>query len=72
MEYKDPGKYIPIIYLLNSWGSRFGVPSRVPLNEPGSSPCSAQRLGLPNQAALAGSAARLGRNKRASESFPRL
>ena len=31
MEYKDPGKYIPIIYLLYSWGSRFGVPSRVPL-----------------------------------------
>ena len=30
MEYKDPGKYIPIIYLLYSWGSRFGVPSRVP------------------------------------------
>ena len=32
MEYKDPGSYIPIIYLLYSWGSRFGVPSRVPLN----------------------------------------
>ena len=31
MEYKDPGRYIPIIYLLYSWGSRFGVPSRVPL-----------------------------------------
>ena len=31
MEYKDPGKYIPIIYLLYSWGSRFGVPSTVPL-----------------------------------------
>ena len=26
MEYKDPSKYIPIIYLLYSWGSRFGVP----------------------------------------------
>ena len=26
MEYKDPGRYIPIIYLLYSWGSRFGVP----------------------------------------------
>ena len=36
MEYKDPGRYIPIIYLLYSWGSRFGVPSRVPLlNGPG-------------------------------------
>ena len=33
MEYKDPGRYIPIIYLLYSWGSRFGVPSRVPLQE---------------------------------------
>ena len=31
MEYKDPGRYIPIIYLLYSCGSRFGVPSRVPL-----------------------------------------
>ena len=33
MEYKDPGWYIPIIYLLYSWGSRFGVPSRVPLSQ---------------------------------------
>ena len=31
MEYKDPGRYIPIIYLPYSWGSLFGVPSRVPL-----------------------------------------
>ena len=31
MEYKDPGRYIPIICLLYSWGSLFGVPSRVPL-----------------------------------------
>ena len=31
MEYKDPGWYLPIIYLLYSWGSLFGVPSRVPL-----------------------------------------
>ena len=31
MECKDPGRYIPIIYLLYSWGSLFGVPSRVPL-----------------------------------------
>ena len=31
MEYKDPGRYIPIICLLYSWGFRFGVPSRVPL-----------------------------------------
>ena len=35
MEYKDPGRYIPIMYLLYSWGSRFGVPSRVPLIHPG-------------------------------------
>ena len=32
MEYKDPGRYIPIIYLLYSWGSQLGVPSRVPLS----------------------------------------
>ena len=38
MEYKDPGRYIPIIYLLYSWGSQFGVPSRVPLDF-GSCPC---------------------------------
>ena len=31
MEYKDPGRYIPIIYLLYSWGSRFVVASRFPL-----------------------------------------
>ena len=31
MEYEDPGRYIPIIYLLYSWGSWFGVPSKVPL-----------------------------------------
>ena len=31
MEYKNPGRYIPVIYLLYSWGSRFGVPRRVPL-----------------------------------------
>ena len=30
-EYKDPGKYIPIIFLLYSWGSLFGVPIRVSL-----------------------------------------
>ena len=34
MEYKDPGRYIPIIYLLYSWGSRCGVPSRVPFMVP--------------------------------------
>ena len=46
MEYKDPGRYIPIIYLLYSWGSLFGVSSRVPLyveecyrrGDPGKSP----------------------------------
>ena len=32
MEYKDPGRYIPIIFLLYSWGSLFGIPSRVPLS----------------------------------------
>ena len=31
MEYMDPGRYIPIIFLLYSWGSLFGVPIRVPL-----------------------------------------
>ena len=31
MEDKDPGKYIPIIYLLYFWGSLFGVPGKVPL-----------------------------------------
>ena len=29
IEYKDPGKYIPIKFLLYSWGSLFGVPSKV-------------------------------------------
>ena len=38
MEYKDPGRYIPIIYLLYSWGSLFGVPSRVPLSLGGADP----------------------------------
>ena len=28
MEYKDPGRYIPFIFLLYSWGSLFGVPSK--------------------------------------------
>ena len=32
IEYKDPGRYIPIIFLLYSWGSLFGVPIRVPLS----------------------------------------
>ena len=31
MEYKDPGRYILIIFLLYSWGSLFGVPILVPL-----------------------------------------
>ena len=30
MEYKDPGRYIPIKFLLFSWGSLFGVPKKVP------------------------------------------
>ena len=28
-EYKDPGRYIPIIFLLYSWGSLSGVPIKV-------------------------------------------
>ena len=31
-EYKDPGRYIPIFFLLYSLGSLFGVPSKVPLD----------------------------------------
>ena len=31
LDYKDPGSYIPIIFLLYSWGSLFGVPNTVPL-----------------------------------------
>ena len=31
IEYKDPGRYIPTIFLLCSWGSLFGVPIEVPL-----------------------------------------
>ena len=31
IEHKDPGRYIPIIFLLYSWGSLFGVPIKVPL-----------------------------------------
>ena len=31
MEYEDTGRYIPIIFLLHSWGSLFGVPIKVPL-----------------------------------------
>ena len=34
IEYKDPGRYIPFIFLLYSWGSLFGVPSKVPLDSP--------------------------------------
>ena len=34
IEYKDPGRYIPFIFLLYSGGSLFGVPSKVPLNSP--------------------------------------
>ena len=33
-EHKDPGKYLPIISLLYSCGSLFGVPSNVPLYYP--------------------------------------
>ena len=31
VEYKDPGRYVPIIFLLFSWGSLFGVPRKDPL-----------------------------------------
>ena len=50
MEYKDPGKYIPSTFLLHSWGSLFGVPSKVP-SKPFQSPyhdveaCEAEKLG---------------------------
>ena len=30
VESKDPGSYIPIIFLLYSWGFPFGVLSKVP------------------------------------------
>ena len=30
-EYKGPGRYIPITFLLYSWGSLFGIPIKVPL-----------------------------------------
>ena len=48
MEYKDPGRYIPIIYLLYSWGSRFGVPSRVSLTSKAFAPrsCPSETRGL--------------------------
>ena len=31
IEYKDPCRFFPIIFLLYSWGSLFGVPIKVPL-----------------------------------------
>ena len=31
IEYKGPGRYIPIIFVLYFWGSLFGVPIKVPL-----------------------------------------
>ena len=34
MEYKDPGRHIPIIFLLYSWGPLLGVPIKVPLVSP--------------------------------------
>ena len=30
-EYKDPGRYIPMMLLLCAWGSLFGFPSKVPV-----------------------------------------
>ena len=37
IEYRDPGRYIPIIFrsCINFWGSLFEVPSKVPLNPAG-------------------------------------
>ena len=32
VKYKDPGRHIPTIFLLYSWGSLFGVHSNVPLD----------------------------------------
>ena len=29
-EYKGPGRYISVVFLLYSWGSLFGVPISVP------------------------------------------
>ena len=31
MEFKGPGRYIPIKFLLYSWGSLFEVPKNAPL-----------------------------------------
>ena len=31
VEYRGPARYIPMIFLRNSWGSLFKVPSKVPL-----------------------------------------
>ena len=31
IEDKDPGRYLPFIFLLCSWGCLFGVPIKVPL-----------------------------------------
>ena len=28
IEHKDPGRYIPVIFLLYSWGALFGVPNK--------------------------------------------
>ena len=33
IEYEDPGRYIPVIFLLYSWGSLFRVPT-VPVKVP--------------------------------------
>ena len=33
MGCKDPGRYIPIMFLLYSWISSFGVPIKVPLTK---------------------------------------
>ena len=32
IEHNNPGRYTPVILLLYSWGSSFGVPSKVPLS----------------------------------------
>ena len=30
IEYQDPGRHIPILFLVYSWGSLFGIPGKVP------------------------------------------
>ena len=53
----DPGRYMPIILILYSWGSLFGVPSKVPLQSTWSVLSSSQKcLGSPLKGAHRGHA----------------